>query len=97
MSASNELYAGDVVDFEQAMNLVIESCDDEIRESRQRGDKINFVEAYQAAARHALARYLATVRVAELQLAAELSASEDEDVSIIGEALAERDYTGLAI
>lgn len=101
---SNILSAGEATDFIHAMNLVIDQCNVEARieDNHSEGDDPSrnlqtLLNSYAGAARRCKASYLQRVRSAELELAKELQASDDEDVRKIGVALEEQDYSSLAI
>jgi len=87
------------------MNCVVGECERELRinEAQPLDDPNAYTELnasllhYVAIARQCKIEYFAIVRKAEQDLADRWIASEDEDLRKIGEALKDRDYSGLAI
>lgn len=96
---SNLLYHGEARDFPHAMALVVAQCDAELRLARdgEDDDLRRSLDGFKAAARQALARYAERVKAAERELAEELQRGDDDHLRLIGAALADGDYSRLAI
>ena len=111
LSASNRLYRGEVSDFMEAMDCVVQMCRQEKAlgvdgQGESLGDDLNSdLDSYAAAARKCRLDYFQRIRVRlhelERQLKEELAkewvATGDEDMKRIGECLVAEDYSELAI
>lgn len=109
--ASNRLYRGDVSDFMEAMDCVVEMCHQEKAlgvdgEGESLGDKLNTsLDSYAAAARRCRREYGDRIRarIAAIEhelkqaLSAEWDATGNEDMQLIASCLLADDYSDLAI